>query len=103
LTLAVVLFGWLLGITSTIVLENIRSRKLRQSLIRTLRSELEELRYKMALLVLSSNLRIGELSKEMLAWIKPIILSYDGPEKNEGLKTVLEKVDDPGEIGRAHV
>jgi len=90
-TLVSVFLGWLLGITSTVVVERIRSRKLRKALKVMLRSELTELRYMMAFLVLSLNILLGEFDDKIRQWVKPIVLSYDGPNKAEGLKIVLEK------------
>lgn len=87
-----VFFGWLLGISHTILVDYIRSNKQRKIFKSTLCLELTELQYKLALIVYQLSVRLGRLDRELIDWLHPKILSYNGPDKNDRLIESFKRV-----------
>jgi hypothetical protein len=89
------MFGWLLGMLSPAVIEEIRRRRRLRLLEQAMAQELHELQYQMALKAFVIRQRSAKLDDEFLSWFEQILASYTGQEPAKpfialakGLKTV---------------
>src|SRR5438046_1190211 len=92
-----VLLGWLLGTLTPGVTEAIRRPKWRAELFAALRSELSELRYKLALVAHNMRGRTGTMSRESLSLIRPIILGYGGTPEDAEFQSAFKRLMSGGD------
>ena len=81
--------GWLLGLSGTLVIDEIRRRQLNKEVRAALKIELAELRYRMALAVYGIRMRLG-LDRDTVRWALPMMREYDGLNKESRLQALLE-------------
>jgi hypothetical protein len=70
--------GWVLGLASHLIIEEYRRWRERRDLKLTLRSELHELQYRLALVAWQVHQRFGRLDRALLDWFRPIVIGYKG-------------------------
>jgi hypothetical protein len=90
LTTQVVLLvvGWFFGLSSSILVDEYRSRKANHEIRAVLKVELTELQYRMALLVYGIRSRLG-IDKEAIRWALGVIQGYKGLNKNPKLQALM--------------
>jgi hypothetical protein len=63
------IFGWLLGLLSPAIVDEIRRRRETAAVRAALKSELHELRYRLGLAVYFLRMRFGEVDRDFLVWV----------------------------------
>jgi len=90
--IALIIFGWLLGLVSPIILEGFKDRRRLKSFSSSLKVELEDLQYRMAISSFYLVQKHGRLTSEIADWLKPILDRYSGDEKSDGIRAWVEKI-----------
>jgi hypothetical protein len=89
-----ILFGWILGIISSLIIEKYKNYASRKEIMKGIKSELNELKLRLAATNLELTFRIGDISLEYAKWIKPYYkLLFEG-ETYSYLRTV-PKITNP--------
>ena len=78
-----VLFGWLLGILSSVIISHINDCRMSNKIKTVIRNELIELQHRLVLVAYLFNLDYGEINHEFLRWVKNHLSSYEGINKDE--------------------
>ena len=78
--LLLISFGWLLGLLAPAIQKKIGQRYRANELKEAIVAELQEHRFRMAVVSYKMRTRDGELSDEFLSWFEKVLLSYKGPE-----------------------
>ena len=87
-----ILLGWLLGLLSPKVIDTIKSDYRKKEFFKALCIELHDLQYRIALVGFQLAQKYGELDKEYLMWIKPIIENYNGNEPSESVGKLIDSL-----------
>jgi hypothetical protein len=98
-----ILFGWVLGLVGPNTVEAIKSYVRRRKVEAALRTELEDLQYRLAISSLSLLQRHGKLDKKFLLWVKPIIESYSGYEPSQAIRELLNRMIQASDEGLAQL
>lgn len=77
------MLGWLLGLLSPAVVEEIRRRRRLRLLEQAMAQELHEVQYMMALKAFIIRQRSAKLDNEFLSWFEQIAASYTGQEPSK--------------------
>ena len=86
-----ILLGWLLGMLSPIILDTIRKRQNISEFRAALKTEVHELRYRLACVTYMVQLKYGKVNKKLLTWIKPILDDYKGLNPVNDIRNSIEK------------
>lgn len=89
---AFVVVGWLLGLLSPLIVERLRRPYQRQELIDSVLSELDEMRFTMALAAYSISDHLLSTSDEFLDWVLPIVRAYEGPKASPKLADAIAEI-----------
>ncbi len=81
--LFLVLFGWLLGLPSSVITASIKDYRKSIKIKTVIRNELIELQHRLVLAAYRFNLDYGEINHEFLRWVKNHLSSYEGINKDE--------------------
>jgi len=84
------LFGWALALLTPMIAEHNRRRYRRRDLTRAVVDELVSLQFTMAMVAWSHRARNAQVTDIFLDAIIPLIQSYAGPDKDEGLVSALQ-------------
>lgn len=84
------LLGWLLGLISPRIVDTIQAKYFRRDLARAIRSETEDLLYRVAITSFLLTYKYGDISREYLVWLKPKLLRYEGNEPVESIRKLAE-------------
>ena len=84
-------FGWLLGLLSPTVVQAITDKRKKREYFKCIRSELEELRYKLSFFSFQMNCDYGALNKPFLLWADTIQASYSGDQRSLEYKDAIAK------------
>lgn len=84
-----ILLGWWLGVLSLVFVDYVRRWRDRQDLRVSLRSELQQLRFRLAVAAHSVRMHQGTVDREFLKWLKPVLEGYDGPDSSKSLVKVV--------------
>jgi hypothetical protein len=76
-TLISVGVGWVLGVMGTVGVEMLRRHQLRRGLSKALKSELNELRFRIVHTVASLRIRRDAVDREVLRWLKGVFDQYE--------------------------
>ena len=87
-----VLLGWLLGTLTPGIIEAIKRPKHKAEVLSAVKSELRELRYKVAIVVHRMRVATGTLNQQALDLIRPVILTHEGPEEDHQLAEGFRKL-----------
>ena len=90
-TVLTILLGWLLGLLTPGIADRIRRPYRRRDLMRAVVDEMLGLQYIMALLAYEIRSRHARLSDAFLNEILPIFEAYNGPDRIEGMVTVIKE------------
>ncbi|MBM4137109.1 MAG: hypothetical protein FJ241_09820 [Nitrospira sp.] len=77
--------GWLLGLFSPIIYDEVKKRQHRKEIRVGILTELKELRYKLMGVVYLVSIRNGTYDRELLNWIKPIVEEYNGTHQKDNI------------------
>jgi len=75
---ALIFFGWLLGLLSPIIVDAIKTRYKKEEFRKAIISELKEIQYRLSCNVFLLNRRFGTIDKQLLLWTSKIFKSYTG-------------------------
>jgi hypothetical protein len=91
-TILILIVGWLLGLLSPAIIDAIRRRRENKEVSSALRTELEELRYRLACVVFRIEQYHGEPNKKALEWFHEIVKNYTGLNPSENILNELESL-----------
>ncbi len=91
-SILLILIGWLLGILSPRIVDIIKLKYKRRELAAAMKSEFEDLQYRMAITSLLIAEKYEIVTKDYLLWIKPILTQYKGNEPVESIKNFIIKL-----------
>jgi hypothetical protein len=83
------LLGWLLGLLGPRLVDSIKAHYDRKALAVAIKSEAEDLQYRLASASFLIARRDGGVTKEYLAWIKPKLEAYSGNEPSEPVRKLI--------------
>jgi len=86
-----ILFGWLLGICGTLILEYYRIIRKRNSIIKSLYVELENIHFIISNIIILIGLKLIKLDKELITRIETSITSYKEGENKIILSNRIQK------------
>ena len=86
------LLGWLLGLLSPRIIDTIKSKYLRRELAAAIRSEAEDLQYRVSISSFQLAQRFGKVDRDYLVWLKPRLLQYKGNEPVESIRKFVESL-----------
>ncbi len=95
--------GWLLGLLSPAIVEQIRKNYRRAELTAAILVELHELQYKVALVAYRLNCHNQTLTDEFLNWIERIVINYKGPNPKDGMLEMIAGLQKAEQDQRARV
>jgi len=87
-----ILLGWVLGLASPLIVDEIRRWRERRDIRATLRTELHELQYRLALVAWQVQLRLGHLDRALFEWFWPIVLGYKGIYADQNLIAIAKSL-----------
>src|SRR5262245_774118 len=87
-----ILFGWVLGLISPSIVDLIKSYFRRREIKDALRIELEDLQFRLAISSFLLLQRYGELTKDFLIWIQPILEKYSGDEPHQNARQIVRQL-----------
>ena len=76
------LLGWVLGVFSPLVVEGIQKHRRVANFRVTISSELDELKFKMALVAMQLYIHIGVFDRQFLVWLENLVAAHKGPESS---------------------
>ena len=90
------LLRWLLGLLSPRIIDAIRAKCLRRDLAVAIRSEAQDLQYRVAATSFRLAQWYGEVSRDYLIWLKPKVMQYEGNEPVQSVRALarLGRFDD---------
>ena len=88
--LFLVLFGWLLGLLSSVITAYFNDCRKSKKTKTVIRNELIELQHRLVLVAYLFNLDHGEIDHEFLRWIKNHLSSYEGINKYEDIEKSVD-------------
>jgi len=88
-TLLYIVFGWVLGLFSPIIVEHFRSRQQKKEFETSVRIELKELQFRLAFNSLLLEMNYGRLTVEIIQWVTPILDDYEGDESYDVVNRLL--------------
>lgn len=84
------LIGWLLGIFSPLIYDEVKKRQHRKEIRIGILTEFKELRYKLMGSVYLVETRFGNYDRKLLEWLKPIVQDYKGTHKKDNFFKSIE-------------
>lgn len=87
-----IILGWFLGLLSPLVVEKIRAPKKRGDLLRTIRAELDELRYRLVFFAFKITSHLGTGDRTLFQWILVNLKKYNGISQDENIIDAVEKL-----------
>ncbi len=105
-TVLLVLFGWLLGLLGSIVVDENRRRRRLTQIRDALVMELSEIRLKLAFTAYIMAMHFGTWDRDFLKWTKTVLDSYGGinadPEIHSAIAKLLAMDDQQLNLARKH-
>src|SRR2546426_11055443 len=83
--------GWLLGLLSPIIAEEVKNRRTKALVRLAILSELREVRLKLVFLVFLVESRFGSYNRDLLNWFRPIVQEYRGPHSTQDIINMIEQ------------
>ena len=90
--ITLILFGWLLGLLSPVIVDKISSEYSKKEFFKATCTELHDLQYRVVILCFMLGQRYGTVDREFLEWIKPILENYKGNEASESVVKVVNSM-----------
>lgn len=87
-----IVLGWLLALLTTPIVEAIKRRREIRETRSTLLAELNELKYRLAIVAYNIENQYGKLDKDFLKWVYPLVKDYSGPMPAKSMQPVIEKL-----------
>jgi hypothetical protein len=91
------LLGWLLGLLSPRIIDSIKAKYTRRALGSAIRSEAEDLQYRMSITSFLLAQRFGNVDREYLVWLKPRLIQYKGNEPVGSIRKFVQSLLDGSE------
>ena len=95
-----ILFGWLLGLLSPVIIDKIKSAYNKKNYFNALFLELHDLQYRMAVLSFRLGQDYGDLNEKFVSEIKPIVENYQGNEPSKNIIKFLNTLTNSNENER---
>ena len=73
-----ILLGWILGLFSPLIVDEIKKWRNRGEVGKAIRTELGELRLKLIFMIYLNRMQLGTFDRDLLNWMKPIVTKYQG-------------------------
>ncbi len=89
-----IFFGWLLGLLGPIIVDKIKTEYTKKQFFSALCAECHDLQYRVAIVSFMLGQKYGNLDREYLAWILPIIKSYKGNEPSKSIEKLIDSLLD---------
>src|SRR5208337_611557 len=86
-----ILFGWLLGLFSPLIVEFFKSRLHTREFVAALKVELENLQFRLAISSLNLLQSHVGLDRDFAIWVSKIVDRYSGDEPTDGIRKFLRK------------
>ncbi len=90
--IAFLLIGWALGVFSPLIVHIVTQHQESTKVQKALKTELQELRYLLTIVVYMVKGKYGTLNKETLEWINSTVSRYNGALKSENLFKVVARL-----------
>jgi hypothetical protein len=84
------LLGWLLGLLSPRIVDTIKAKYARRALAAAIRSEAEDLQYRVSISSFLLAQRSGNVERDYLVWLKPRLMQYKGNEPVASTRKFVE-------------
>ena len=85
------ILGWCLGILSPLIVDYIRKHRTKVDVKNAIVGELEELSFRLLMLVYDLSRHVGEFNRDTIEWLLPYVESYEGVHQDNALLTALRK------------
>lgn len=85
------LLGWVLGLFSPVIYDEVKKRQHRKEIKLGILTELKEFRFKLTGVVYLTEERFGTYDRELLNWLKLIINDYKGTHRKDRIFKALEE------------
>ena len=82
--------GWLSGVLSPIVVDEIRRRKEAESVIAAMKGEINEAAYLLALAAYNVAMHLGAVDRSFVTWVKNAVVLYGGTEPTKNILASLD-------------
>lgn len=86
------LLGWLLGLLSPRIIDRIAAKYSRRALAAAIRSEAEDLQYRVSISSFLLAQRFGNVDRDYLVWLKPRLVQYKGNEPVASIRKFVESL-----------
>ncbi len=86
------LVGWLLGLLSPRIIDTIKEKYARRALATAIRSEAEDLQYRVSIASFLLAQRFGTVNRDYLVWLRPRLGQYKGNEPVASIQKFVESL-----------
>ena len=86
------LLGWLLGVLGSIFFDRFQRLRHRGEFTQGALTEARALKFKMAIIAYRMRSYQGPLEDDFIAWVRPILEGYDGPDKDPNITEAVRKL-----------
>jgi len=86
-----IVFGWVLGLFSPLIVEFFKSRKHTKEVVAALKIEFEDLQFRLAFASLTLLQSHGDLDRDFAFWVLKIVDRYEGDEPSDGIDKFLRE------------
>lgn len=84
-----ILLGWLLGLLAPAIVDTIKDKREAKTTKVALFTELQELQYRLVLMVYRIESKYGNLNKEFFQWAQDILVEYKGVNSSDSLMKTI--------------
>ena len=89
-SLTTLLIGWLLGLLAPVIVDAIKNGREATNTYVAIKSELNEVAYRMVLASYATSMHLGTANHEFLKWVKDSLFLYQGKEHKDSIIKVVE-------------
>ena len=90
--LIIIVFGWFLGLLAPAIVDKIKNSREVTNTYATIKSELNEVAYRMVLASYYAAKHLGKADDEFLKWVKDSLVLYQGNERTENVTKYVEQL-----------
>ena len=90
--LIIIVFGWFLGLLAPAIVDKIKNSREVTNTYATIKSELNEVAYRMVLASYYAAKHLGKADHEFLKWVKDSLVLYQGNERTENVTENVEQL-----------
>lgn len=89
--LIILVVGWLLGLLAPVIVDAIKNSREVTNTYAAIKSELNEVAYRMVLASYYAAMHLGKVDHELLKWVRDSLVLYQGKEPTENIAKSVEK------------